>query len=145
MNSTWDLTILYQGFDDAAFAVDKAALGKALEDIVALADGAENMNSPELINKYVKVSERMLELATKLIVYSNLRYSANTKDNEASSNMGMLMGMLSSTAAPQAKISKIIASCENLEQIINSNPELHEFRYLLKQSIGSRNTSFYIF
>lgn len=131
MNSTWDLTILYQGFDDAAFAVDKAALGKALEDIVALADGAENMNSPELINKYVKVSERMLELATKLIVYSNLRYSANTKDNEASSNMGMLMGMLSSTAAPQAKISKIIASCENLEQIINSNPELHEFRYLL--------------
>ena len=111
--------------------MDKAALGKALEDIVALADGAENMNSPELINKYVKVSERMLELATKLIVYSNLRYSANTKDNEASSNMGMLMGMLSSTAAPQAKISKIIASCENLEQIINSNPELHEFRYLL--------------
>ncbi len=131
MNSTWDLTILYKGFDDAAFAEDKTALAKTLEQTVALAANSENMECADLVKKYVKVSERMLELATKLIVYSNLRYSANTKDTEASSNMGMLMGMLSATAAPQAKISKIIASYENLEEIIDSDLELHEFKYLL--------------
>ena len=131
MNGTWDLTILYNGFDDGAFASDKAALAKALDEVAALAGDAENMECSELIKKYVRLSERMMGLATKLIVYSNLRYSANTKDSEASSNMGMLMGMISAVAAPQAKISKIIAACENLEEIIDSNPELHEFRYLI--------------
>ena len=131
MNSTWDLTILYNGFDDAAFAEDKAALGKMIEETAQIAAGAENMECAELMTQYVKCSERMLGLATKLIVYSNLRYSANTKDTEAASNMGMLMGMLSAIAAPQARVSKIIAACENLEEVIDANPELHEFKYSL--------------
>ena len=131
MNSTWDLTILYNGFDDAAFASDKAELAKSIESFTSLASEAENMDSAELMVKYLKQSERILELATKMIVYSNLRYSANTKDAEASSNMGMLMGMLSAIAAPTARLSKIIAACENLEQIIDETPALHEFKYSL--------------
>ena len=131
MNSTWDLTILYNGFDDAAFASDKAELAKSIESFTSLASEAENMDSAELMVKYLKQSERILELATKMIVYSNLRYSANTKDAEASSNMGMLMGMLSAIAAPTARLSKIIDACENLEQIIDETPALHEFKYSL--------------
>lgn len=131
MNSTWDLTILYNGFDDPSFSADKNELAKALGEISELAKNSESLSAPELIKTYVKESERVSELASKLIIYSNLRHSANTKDTEAASNMGMLMAMLSAIAAPQAKISKLIAGCEELESIIDSDPELEEFRYLL--------------
>ena len=131
MNEKWDLTILYTGFDDPAFLADKGALELSINELIVLAKDAEGMNSEELVKKYISVSERMSELAGKLIIYSNLTYSANTKNSAASSNMGMLMGMLSATSAPSAKISKIIAGYPDLENIIDSNPELREYRYLL--------------
>jgi len=131
MNGTWDLSIMYKGFDDTDFSTDKSELKNTVEGLLELARKAEDMPLSELIKKYVKLSERTLELSTKLTVYSNLRYSANTKDAEASSNLGMIMNMLSATAAPHAKISKLIAACEDLDAIIDSNPELEEFRYLI--------------
>lgn len=131
MNYEWDLSILYSGFDSPEFSEDMKALSSAISDAKNLAQSAENMPHAELIKKFISVSEAINEYANKLIIYSNLRYSANTSDTAASSNIGRVMGMLSEVSAPNAKISKIIAGYSDLDQIIDTDSSLSEYRYLL--------------
>ncbi len=131
MKSTWDLTILYKGFDDPEFAADTEALTLAIAALTRLADEAHTLTPEKLLTEYISVNERLSTYAGKLMIYSNLRYSANTSETEAASNMGRIMGMLSSVAAPGAKLSKIIAGYDSIEQIIDTVPALSEYRYLL--------------
>jgi pepF/M3 family oligoendopeptidase len=131
MNGVWDLSILYTGFDDENFSSDMQSLRESLDGIISLSERAENMRSEDVVSEYISVYERVNELASKLIIYSNLRNSANTKDAEATSNMGRLMSMLSLIAAPSAKLSKLIASYEDLDGIIAANPSLREYSYYL--------------
>lgn len=131
MNGTWNLEILYRGFDDPEFTKDGTLLSEAIEEATAVAEEAEKLSHTELLKKYIDVSERISHYATKLIIYSNLRYSANTADTEAASNMGRIMGMLSEIAAPTAKISKVIAGYADLEEVIDREESLLEYKYLL--------------
>lgn len=131
MQNRWDLTILYKDFDAPEFKRDTEALALAVENLKKLADAAESLAHTELLKKYVSVSLELTHNANKLIIYSNLRYSANTADTAASSNLGKIMAMLSTVAAPSAKLSKIIAGYDDVEECIEKEPTLHEYRYLL--------------
>ena len=128
----WNLDILYRGFDDEAFAKDLEALSSAIAEFSKKAKNAENMPARELLLAYIESNMKISELASKLIIFANLRYSANTADTEAASNLGRLMGMLSETAAPSAKLSKIIAGLDNLEELIASSPLLSEHAYIIR-------------
>ncbi len=131
MNKTWDLTILYKGFDDPAFKNDIQELSSAIEETVKLSANIESLEPLEVLRSEIDTSTRISTYASKLIIYSNLRYSANTADIEAASNLGVLMSMMSSIAAPSAKISKIIAGYENLDELIEKDELLREHRYIL--------------
>ena len=126
MNKQWDLTILYKGFDDPEFSNDMASFDAAISDVVAFAEKCGSMGAPEMLLEYIKVETTISYLAEKLIIYSNLRYSANTADTEAASMMGVLMGKLSATASPSAIINKAISKIENIEEIIEQNDILKE-------------------
>ena len=132
MQDRWNLDILYSGFDDAEFSADVKALEAAISECAVLAKDAENAPRKEFLESYIKLQQRISEYASKLIIYANLRYSANTADGEAASNLGRLMGMLSATAAPSAKLSKVIASFEDIEELIASSELLEEHAYLLR-------------
>ena len=43
MNYTWDLSILYTGFDDPEFSKDIASLENALGEMVKFADSADRL------------------------------------------------------------------------------------------------------
>ena len=131
MKGTWDLSILYTGFDDPEFQRDEACLDEAIEKLSALAERSETAEPKDLLKEYIDVSEAIAEYANKLIIFCNLRYSANTKDDEAASRLGRLMGAYSRTAAPYARLSKTIASYGDLDSIIDESARLGEHRYLL--------------
>ena len=128
---TWDLSILYDGFDDPSYAEDFKALETEIADIAKLSAQAADMDKKELILSFISKNETITEIATKLIAFANLRYSANTSDTDAASAMGRAMAMLSATAAPSATVSKLIASFEDLEKIIDETPALTDYKYFL--------------
>ena len=131
MNKTWDLTILYKGFDDPEFASDMKKLSEIIERAQQSAAEADAADHRKLLLDYVSFTEDLNYYASKLIIYSNLRHSANTQDMDAASNIGKLMAMLSGTAAMSAKLSKVIAGYDDLEEIIASEESLAEYEYLL--------------
>ena len=109
MNKEWNLDILYSGFDDPKYSEDTALLTKEIEALNALSGNIANIAEKTLVSEYIAISEKLNLLASKLGIFANLKYSANTKDSEAASALGRLMGLLSTTAAPSTKISQAIA------------------------------------
>ena len=128
----WNLDILYTGFDTVEYQNDLKRLKELIPELIAFADECKNMKADQLLTEYVKKSEEMSELVEKLAIYANLRYSANTRDTEAASMLGILMQSMSATAAPNAIIEKAISEIEDLDGVIESTPTLKEFEYLIK-------------
>ena len=131
MNSTWDLTILYDSFDDPKFSADMTALDGAISDCISFKERAGELDRESFLVEFLEGQTRISELVNKLFIYANLRYSANTKDSEAASVMGVLMGKMSMLAAPSAALNKTVASIENIDSIIEKNPFLKEHAYYL--------------
>ena len=131
MNKEWNLDILYTGFDDPKYSEDIELVTKEIEALNALAGSIAGMDEATLVSEYVAISERLNLLASKVGIFASLNYSANTKNTEAASALGRLMGMLSATAAPSTKISQAIAQISDLDAIIAESPALEEYRYML--------------
>ncbi len=131
MNSNWDLSILYRGFDDPNFAADMKALDEKIADYRAFKELAPSLTSEDFLVGYLHREESLSELVSKLFTFCNLRYSANTQDGEAASTMGVLMGKMSATAADSAALNKMVAATENIEELIAGNEYLREHGFLL--------------
>lgn len=129
MNKQWDLSILYSGFDDPRMAADMTAFDEAIGEVVAFAGSLSDYSGEELLLRYIELETKVSSLAEKLFIFANLRYSADTRDSEAASVMGVLMGKLSATAAPSAAVNKAIAKIPNIEEIIEQNEILKEHSY----------------
>lgn len=129
MNTQWDLSILYNGFDDPKLAEDMAGFDLAIEEYLSFASSLGDIESKELLIRYIELEVKLSSFAEKLFIFANLRYSANTSDTEAASIMGVLMGKLSATAAASAAINKAIANIENIDKIIEQNDILKEHSY----------------
>ena len=128
---TWDLSILYDGFDDPAYGADFEALETEISAFEKLAAEAKTMNKTALLKSFIAKNEVITDLAGKLIAFANLRYSANTADTDAASALGRVMSLISATAAPSAALGKLIAGFEDLEAIIDGTPELADYKYYL--------------
>ncbi len=131
MKDTWNLDILYTGFEDEKFIADTKLLDTHIETLASLAERASEMNSLSLIREFLSLQNDLSLVTSKLFIYANLRYSANTADSDAASIMGVLMGKISATAAPSAALNKVIAGMDNLEELIKENEDLREYEFYL--------------
>ena len=131
MNKEWNLDILYSGFDDPKYSEDTELLTKEIEALNALSNDISNIEEEKLVCEYIAINEKLNLLVSKLSIFANLKYSANTKDSDAASAFGRLMGLLSGVAAPSTKISQAIAQISDLDAIIAGTPALEEYRYML--------------
>ena len=127
----WNLDILYTGFDTEEYLHDFNRLKELVPALTELSRECGDLPADRFLTDYVKLSEEISTLVGKLVIYANLRYSANTRDTDAASWVGRIMNMLSETAAPTARIEKAISEIDGLADVIDATPELHEFKYLL--------------
>ena len=127
----WNLDILYTGFDTEEYKNDLKRLEELVPALSEIAEKHAELSAAEFLTEYIKTSEELSMLVEKLAIYANLRYSANTRDTDAASMLGRIMQTMSATAAPTAVVEKAISEIENLEEVIDGTPALHEFRYLL--------------
>lgn len=128
---TWDLSILYTSFDTEEYKNDMTKMEALVGEYSALAAEVHTIAPVLLVTKYVRLSEALSTLTSKLGIYASLRTSANTRDSEAASMLGRIMATTSGTAAPTAVIEKAISEIENLEELVDTTPELAEFKYLV--------------
>lgn len=132
MNDTWDLSILYKGFDDPAFTGDMAALDAAIRSMNDLAAQAAALPHADLVHRYVDNQLQLTTLISKLFIFCSLRTSANTADNQEFLDADRLCQLM---LEAQKK-----AYGDGLDQTC-----LHPYMWLCKGHYYSGSLSFYNF
>ena len=102
MNEVWNLDTIYTGFDDPAFAEDMSALKDVVSQIGTFAGELPGLEPLVGLKTGIALEEAFTCLVNKLALYASLRQAANSRDSEAGSKMGQIMGLYSGVAAPFA-------------------------------------------
>ena len=132
MNYTWDLSVLYDGFDTDTFRADLSAMDAVIAEVNSFAAEEANADANAFLHRYIDLYDQANTLAAKLICYTQLRSAANTADMEAASMRGNLMMKLSATAAADTVLRQRVAAIEDLDAVIAADETLWEFRFMLE-------------
>ena len=133
MNDVWNLSTIYEGFEDPGFEADLKALEEGIEGYTRLASGLDRMEPLEGLKQGIALEEKISALAGKLGLYASLRQSANTRDTDAVSQLGRLMGICSAVAAPEAAFHEWAAKLPGLMELIEQDDILKEYRFLFSK------------
>ena len=90
MNMTWDLDILYKGYDDPKYNEDIKKAEELIKKIVSLSLELDVVSAKECIEKELKLEEEFNSIILELYTYSSLRSSTNVNDTEALMQMAKL-------------------------------------------------------
>ena len=132
MNEVWNLDPIYQGFDDPAFQQDCKALEKTLAEFKSFVQTLDALNAAEALPQGLKLQEQLAELVMKLAGFAELKQAANTLDAQAGSQLGRILGLYSESAAPIAAFEGWAAALPNLKELIDADPFLGQYRFLLE-------------
>ena len=131
MNKTWNLDPIYRGFSDPAFEADVAALQEKLKAFTALTGSLADAAPLEALKSGLCLQEEISTLADRLTLYAVLRQSADSRDNEALSRLGRLMGICSAMAAPEAAFQSWAAALPDLMELAENDEFLSQYKFLL--------------
>ena len=131
MNEVWNLDPIYKGFDDPAFEADLASAKETIAQFAAHVQNLPNGEAKAALRRGIELQETISAYAEKLGLYASLRQSANTRDPDAASQMGRLMAVYSSIAAPEAAFQEWAAKLPNLEELIAEDELLQQYAFML--------------
>ena len=137
MNEVWNLDSIYKGFEDPAFEADMNTLKEKLAEISAFAEELEQLEPLEGLHRGVALQEQFYELVSKLAGYASLRQAANTKDSEAGSRMGQVMGLYSGVAGPFAAFKEWVCKLPDLMELVDGDDNLKEYHFFFENMLKS--------
>ncbi len=131
MQTTWDLTYLYTGFDDPAFRTDleslKTFLDRAGADLEAAADDAAYLRT------FASRSEELSRLMEKLFTYCELTLSADASNAEAEKYLDQIMLLSNDASLLHSAVERRLGSMEHLDDLLASLPELQPCAFALRE------------
>ena len=133
MNEVWNLDPIYKGFDDPAFQDDMKALQQAVSKVEAYAEKLPQEDPLEGLRKGIALQEDCVNLINKLAGYASLRQAADTRNPEAGSQMGRVMGLYSSLAAPLAAFQNWAAKLPDLMELVADDDNLKDYTFLFRK------------
>ena len=132
MYDVWNLDNIYQGFADPRFEADLAEGTAKIDALAALTAVLADRDPLEGLKEGIALLEDITALAQKLAMYASLRQYADTRDDEAQSQMGRIMGLFSGSAAPEAAFQAWAASLPDLMELIEKDEVLRQYRFLFE-------------
>ena len=137
MNGLWNLDPIYRGFDDPAFEGDLEKLKQKVAEITAFTAALADSEPLAGLKTGISLEEEVNLLAYKLAGYASLRQAADTRDPQAGSQMGRIMGVISGVAAPEAAFKSWASGLPNLMELVESDDILKEYTFLFKNMADS--------
>ena len=132
MNEVWNLSVIYTGFDDPRYEEDLNRLKAAAADYTAATGKLAEGDPLEKLKCCIALEEDVTRLANKLAEYAMLRQSADARDAQAGSQIGRVMSVISSLAAPQAAFKDWASKLPNLMELVAKDDVLKEYTFLFE-------------
>ena len=100
MNEVWDLDAIYHSFEDPAYEKELTALKELAARYAACTAALTEADALEGLKTCIRLEEEITLLGNKLAEYAMLRQSADARDAQDGSQLGRIMTVFSSLAAP---------------------------------------------
>ena len=128
----WDLSVLYQGFDDPAIEKDFAKVKELNEQMKNLLENPGSVR--ETLEKYESMSEQRDMLGGKLGEFASLTMSTDATSEPAMLLMDRLMKFSVEESLVGSKFSRYVKNLtdEEFDQAIESSEELKKVEYALR-------------
>ena len=130
MNEVWNLDVIYRGFEDPSFAADLTKLKEQAAAYAAYTASLADKDALEALKTCITLEEEITLLANKLAEYAMLRQSADARDAQAGSQIGRIMAVVSSLAAPQAAFKDWASKLPDLMELVTGDNILKEYTFL---------------
>ena len=132
MQTSWDLSVFYKGFDDPAFARDLQALPGA----IAEADAAIRAETDDHAAKLRALIERLNaldELMERLSLMIELTLSCDAEHEQANAAITPLMNADVANRLMRMAFRRYVASIPDLDAVISSDKTLRENAFALRE------------
>ena len=132
MNAVWNLDVIYRGFEDPAFEADLTKLKEKATAYAAYTAELAAKDPAEGLKTCITLEEEITLLANKLAEYAMLRQSADARDAQAGSQIGRIMAVVSTLAAPQAAFKEWASKLPDLMALVERDDILQEYTFLFQ-------------
>ena len=132
MNGLWNLDPIYAGFEAPAFEQDIQTLKDSVAAFTAFTATLADAEPLQALKQGIIMEEEITSLTYKLAGFASLRQAADTRDPQAGSQLGRIMGVVSTAAAPEAAFKSWASSLPNLQELTASDEVLKEYTFLFK-------------
>ena len=130
MNTTWNLDVIYKGYDDPKYINDFKKVSEIVNNINSL---KLDDNNPILtIEENLRLTEELNTLLMELFTYSSLRSSTNVNDFEAMKEMGQLQMLLQETVEASVMFQKYLTKFD-LDSLAKESNIIKTYLFLLKK------------
>ena len=130
MNTTWNLDVMYKGYDDPKYINDIKKVEETIKNIKNLV--LDENNPVKTIEASVTLTEQLNTLLMELFSYSSLRSSTNVNDFEAMTEMGKLQIMLQETVESDVKFQTYLTKFD-LDSLAKESEVIKTYLFLLKK------------
>lgn len=128
---TWDLSLLYGGFDDPALRADMDAVLPAVRDFEALLKSERP--DGEKLEAAVASNERLEALVERLMLFASLTLEADNTHSRAMRCMDELGQKLVEVRMALSAFARYVATVEDLDAVIAQSPKLTANAFYLRE------------
>ena len=133
MNMTWNLEIMYKGYDDPKYINDNKKVLEIINELNELVKELNVDNAVAIIEKELRLEEELNSVLSELFSYSSLRASTNVNDYEALGEMGKLQMVLQETVAASVAFSKFLTNVD-LDKLAKTSELIKTYLFILKNN-----------
>ena len=128
MYDKWSLEVLYSDFKDERFQNDLNEMEALIAEMHEETKTLGTKDVKETLVEGLKLNERYSHVCSRLFRYCSLRQSTNTSDADSAAYIGQLIQKDNETTIDTTLFEKYVASVENLEELIQSDAFLSEYK-----------------
>jgi len=134
--NTWNLDILYKGFDDPAFEADYAAFEQAIERLKTyLPTFASDNHTAAVLKNFLHDTALLEALTDKLIHFASLRSSTDSTDSAAQKTMNRIQTTMTKLTETNTRFRKWLAAYPDLDRAIANDAALADHRFYLHERV----------
>jgi pepF/M3 family oligoendopeptidase len=132
METTWDLDVLYKGFDDPAFVADMEKL-RAMSGI-GMAVLKQEKDAETKLAEMIAHLEKYIHTLRRIDMFCQLSMSVNAEDQKAFQNLELASALAVDFQVFFSACKRYLGTVDNLEEIIEGNPDLKKNGFALLEA-----------
>ncbi len=126
----WNLDALYKGYETEEFQDTINTIKALIKEANTFKESLDQESDvKEQLKTYISIASGLRKHMLKAMAYTNLRISTDAQDEASNNWMNKLQGLSSQTTDFSTKISKWIPTIDNLDDLIDNDEMLQEYRF----------------